>query len=265
MDLVTYLPTTERGYDAIYTVVDRLSKFTYFIPCKHTVSAADLAQLFLANVVARHGMPAQIVSDRDPWFTSRFQRSLISALGCKRSLSTAFHLETDGLRMHRSIEQILRSYVFAQQGNWDLLLPMCEFALNSTRSASTGISPAYVLFRLELTLPLEHAVHAVTDGPIQSVTDRVANMESTLQLVCSAMTRSAVYMADYANQYREITFAVDLYTWLSTDHLKLPTNLSRKLASRYVSPFKFIEQINPVAFCLLLPDGQKVYDVFHLS
>ena len=43
MDLVTHLPATDCGHDAIYTVVDRLSKFTYFIPCKHTVSAADLA------------------------------------------------------------------------------------------------------------------------------------------------------------------------------------------------------------------------------
>ena len=43
MDLGTHLPTTDYGHDVIYTVVDRLSKFTYFIPSKHTVSAADLA------------------------------------------------------------------------------------------------------------------------------------------------------------------------------------------------------------------------------
>ena len=47
-----------------------------------------------------------------------------------------------------------------------LLLPTCEFALNSTCSASTGISPAYVVFGHEPTLPLEHAVRAVTDGPV---------------------------------------------------------------------------------------------------
>ena len=268
MDLVTHLPTTDRDHDAIYTVVDRLSKFTYFILCKHTVSAAHLAQLFLANVVVCYGMPAQIVSDCNPRFTSYFWCSLISALGCKHSLSTAFHAEIDGLseRMHRSIEQILCCYVSTQQGIQDLLLPMCEFTLNSTRSASTGISPAYVLFGREPTLPLENAVCAVTDGPVQSVTDFVANMESTLQLVQSAMTRSAAYMADYANRHHcEVTFAVDSYVWLSTDHLKLPTNLSGKLASRYVGPFKVIEQINPVAFHLLLPDGWKVHDVFHVS
>ena len=43
MDLVTHLLATDYGYDAICKVVDRLSKFTYFIPCKHKVNAADLA------------------------------------------------------------------------------------------------------------------------------------------------------------------------------------------------------------------------------
>ena len=185
MDLVTHLLTTDCGHDTIYIVVDRLSKFTYFIPCKHTVSASNLAQLFLANVVVHHGMPALIVSNSDPRFTSHFWHSLISALVCKYSLSTTFHPEIDSLseRMHRSIEQILHWYISAQQGNWDLFLPMCEFGLNSTCSASTGISPAYVLFSRKSSLPLEHAVCAVTDGPAQSVTDHVANMESTLQLV----------------------------------------------------------------------------------
>ena len=268
MGLVTHFPTTDRGHDAIYTVVDRLSKFTYFIPCKHTVSAADLAQLFSANVVAYHGMSALIVSDRDPRFTLCYWHSLISALGCKHSLSTAFHPEThfSSEKMHRSIELMLHCYVSAQQGNWDLLLPTCEFALNSICSASTGISPAYVLFGCEPTLPLEHAVHAVTDGPVQSVTDCVANMESTLQLVRFSVTCSAACMANYANQHHcEVTFVVDSYACLSTDHLKLPTDLSRKLAFRYVGPFKVIDQINPVTFHLLLPTGWKLHDVFHVS
>ena len=43
MDLVTNLPASDHGHDAIYIVIDRLSKFTYFITCKYTVSAADLA------------------------------------------------------------------------------------------------------------------------------------------------------------------------------------------------------------------------------
>ena len=63
MDLVTHFPAT--GYDAIYTIADRLFQFPYFIPCKHTVSAADLVFLFSANVIVHHGIPALIVSKHD--------------------------------------------------------------------------------------------------------------------------------------------------------------------------------------------------------
>ena len=66
MDLVTLLPAIDRSHDVIYTLVDRLSKFTYFIPCKHTDSAAYLARLFLTNVFLHHGMAASIVSNCDP-------------------------------------------------------------------------------------------------------------------------------------------------------------------------------------------------------
>ena len=78
IDLLTHLPATDYGHNVIYIVVNRLSKFTYFIPCKHMVSAADLTYLFLANVVAHHRMLALVVSDHDPQFTSRFWHSLIS-------------------------------------------------------------------------------------------------------------------------------------------------------------------------------------------
>ena len=68
--------------------------------------------------------------------------------------------------MHHSVEYILRCFVTDCYTDWDVLLPMCEFALNSTESASTGHMPAYVLFGCEPVLPLEHAVHKVTDCPV---------------------------------------------------------------------------------------------------
>ena len=43
---------------------------------------------------------------------------------------------------------------------------MCEFALNFRHSASTGVSPDYIVFGCEPTLPLENAVCAITDGPV---------------------------------------------------------------------------------------------------
>ena len=68
--------------------------------------------------------------------------------------------------MHRTVEQVLRCYVTAHQTNWDLLLLLCKFALNSTKSASTGYTPAMVLYGHEPVLPVEYAACDVTDGPV---------------------------------------------------------------------------------------------------
>ena len=66
--------------------------------------------------------------------------------------------------MHCTVEQVLQCYVAACQTDWDLLLPLCEFALNSSKSASTGYTPAMALYGHEPVLPVEHPVQDVTDG-----------------------------------------------------------------------------------------------------
>ena len=52
--------------------------------------------------------------------------------------------------MHCTVEQVLRCYVTERQTDWDLLLLLCEFVLNSTKSASTGYTPAMVLYAVNL-------------------------------------------------------------------------------------------------------------------
>ena len=76
MDLVTDLPKTDRGYDAIVVFVDRLTKRIHVAPCTKTTTAEQLAYIFFALVWKNHGMCRGIVTDRDTRFTSRFWQSL---------------------------------------------------------------------------------------------------------------------------------------------------------------------------------------------
>ena len=71
-NLITGLPQTERGYDAIATFVCYLSKYAYFVACHSTITAEEYANLFLQHVVAHHGMTKKLVYDRDPHFTPCF-------------------------------------------------------------------------------------------------------------------------------------------------------------------------------------------------
>nr|GEW22446.1 reverse transcriptase domain-containing protein [Tanacetum cinerariifolium] len=66
MDFVTKLPKTSQGYDTIWVIVDRLTKFAIFTPIKETDSMDKLAKIYLKEVVMRYGIPVLIISDRDP-------------------------------------------------------------------------------------------------------------------------------------------------------------------------------------------------------
>ena len=77
MDLIVHLPHSQI-YNAIFVVVDRFSKMAHFIPTQTQISAPELAQIFLDNIVRLHGFPRSIVSDRDTRFLSHFWRELFS-------------------------------------------------------------------------------------------------------------------------------------------------------------------------------------------
>jgi hypothetical protein len=96
MDFVVGLRRSPRGRDAIWVVVDRLSKSAHYIPMKTANSASELVPLYMKEVIRLHGVPKSIISDQDSKFVSKFWESLHSALVTKLSLSVAFHPQTDG-------------------------------------------------------------------------------------------------------------------------------------------------------------------------
>ena len=71
MDLITHLPSSN-GCDAVFTIVDRLSKYVTFVPCSTSSTALGLASLFYDSIVCKFGVPAKVFSDRDSWFLSTF-------------------------------------------------------------------------------------------------------------------------------------------------------------------------------------------------
>ncbi|PKA54032.1 hypothetical protein AXF42_Ash016197 [Apostasia shenzhenica] len=70
MDFVCGLPKS-KGCDAIWVIVDRLTKSAHFLPIKMTHPLEYLAKLYIDEIVRLHGVPTSIISDRDPYFASR--------------------------------------------------------------------------------------------------------------------------------------------------------------------------------------------------
>jgi hypothetical protein len=119
MDFMVGLPCSPRGRDAIWVVVDRMTKSAHFIPMKTTNSASELVPLYMKEVIRLHGVPKSIVSYRDSKFVSKFWESLHIALGTKLSLSVAFHPHTDGQseRTIQTLEDMLCACVLSWKGS----------------------------------------------------------------------------------------------------------------------------------------------------
>ena len=96
MDFVIHLSRSVRGHDSIWVIVDRLTKCAHFLPINQKMTLDKLAEIYVREIVTLHGVPASIVSDRDPRFISRFWQSLQNALGTELRMSSAYHPQTDG-------------------------------------------------------------------------------------------------------------------------------------------------------------------------
>jgi hypothetical protein len=268
MDFVSGLPRSPKGHDAIWVMVDRLTKSAHFIPIRMNYSLDQLAQLYIEEIVRLHGIPVSIVSDRDPRFTSRFWKSLHKALGTNLNFSTAFHPQTDGQseRTIQILEDMLRACVLDLKGSWANHLCLVEFAYNNSFQSSIGMAPYEALYGRKCRSPIcwdEVGVRKIL-GPeiIQRTCEKVDLIRERLR---TAQSRQKSY-AD--KRRKDLEFEVGDMVFLRVAPMKGVMRFGKKgkLSPRFVGPFEILEKIGPVAYRLALPPALSgIHNVFHVS
>ncbi|GJU32683.1 putative reverse transcriptase domain-containing protein [Tanacetum coccineum] len=115
-----------------------------------------LAKIYINEIVARHGVPVSIVSDRDGRFTLNFWRDFQEEQGTRLHMSTTFHPQTNGQseRTIQTLEDMLRACVIDFGGNWDDHLPLVEFAYNNSYHASIKMPPYEMLYGRKCRTPV---------------------------------------------------------------------------------------------------------------
>ena len=156
MDFVTHLPRTPQRHDAVWVIVDRLTKSAHFLAVRMTFTLERFCRLYIQEIVQLHGVPVSIVSDRDPRFTAHFWKSFQKAMGTRLTMSTAFHPQTDGQseRTIQVLEDMLRACVLDHKSSWEEHLPLVEFAYNNNYHASIQMAPYEALYRKPCRSPL---------------------------------------------------------------------------------------------------------------
>jgi transposase InsO family protein len=264
LDFITGLPSSA-GHTVILTVVDRFSKAAHFIPLSKLPSAKETAQIMIDHVFKLHGLPSDIVSDRGPQFSSQFWKEFCHLIGASASLSSGFHPQTNGQaeRANQIVGRMLRSLALQNPASWSEQLPWAEYAHNSLPSSATGLSPFQGC--LGYQPPLFSSQEPASRVP--SVQAFVGRCKRTWRRVRSALCRSRARMCIAANRRRVKSprYHCGQKVWLSTHNLPLQS-VSRKLAPRFVGPFRVSKVISPVSVKLKLPFNlRRVHPVFHVS
>jgi len=243
MDFVTGFPTTRNQKDAVWVVVDRLTKSAHFLPIQKGDGVDQIVRIYLDEIVRLHGVPASIVSDRDSRFTSYFWQAFQKALGTRMNMSTAYHPQTDGQseRTIQTLEDMLRAVVLDWGDSWEKHLPLVEFAYNNSFHTSIGMSPYEALYgrpcrtRLCWTQVGERSML----GPeiVEETTEKIRFLKEKMK---EAQDRQKSYAY---RRRKHIEFEVE-----------------------DLGPFRVIERVGAVAYKLELPPAMDAFhNMFHVS
>ena len=242
MDFITGFPRTKRGNNAIFVVVDRLSKVAHFLPVRESITASQLADLYISRIVSLHGVPLEINSDRGSLFTSHFWESFQTAMGTHLSFSTAFHPQSSGQveRVNQILEDMLRACVISFGMDWEKCLPFAEFAYNNSYQSSLKKAPFEVLYGRRCRTPLNWSETGERQffGPdmIQEAEEQVRIIRENLK------TAQSRQKSQYDRRHKEVAYEVGHKAYLRVTPLKGTHcfGIKGKLAPRYIGPFRIL-------------------------
>ena len=272
MDFIGPFPKTARGYDSVLVIVERVTRWVYYIPVRTTNTAQEVFAVLNARVLANHGIPSSIISDRDSRFTSHFWEGVWSQMGTALKRSTAFHPQTDGQseRQVRTVVEAMRAYIDAGQGNWDIILPQLQFAHNTSVSASTGMSPYEMMYGRTARTPLDAeleadgvALRGIYPGAKQ-LSERIKEAESRAREITE---KAQAHQRQQSMRGRSaVTVKEGDLVWLANKNMKLDSNnRARKLEPLFFGPYKIISMKGSNAATLALPEGCRLHPTFNVD
>ncbi|GJT17777.1 putative reverse transcriptase domain-containing protein [Tanacetum coccineum] len=239
IDFITKLPKSSQGFNTILVIVDRLIKSAHFLPIRENDPLEKLARL-------------------------SFQK----ALGTDLSMSTAYHLKTDGQseRTIQTLEDMLRACVIDFGKGWVKHFPLAKFSYNNSYHASIKAPPYEALYGQKCQSPVCWAEVGETQltGPemIQKTTEKIVLIKQRIQ---AAQDRQKSY-ADLKRKPME--FEVGDRVMLKVSPWKGVVRFGKrgKLNPIYVGPFKVLAKVGAVAHRLELPQElSRVHHTFHVS
>ncbi|GJW99634.1 retrotransposon-related protein [Tanacetum coccineum] len=267
MDFIDGLPMS-KGRTVIMVIVDRLSKYSHFVPLIHPYTVIQVAQSFLDIIYRLHGLPKIIVSDRDAVFMSRFWKELFSLLQVQLHTSTVYHPQTDGQTevVNRSLECYLRCMCGEKPKEWVNWIVLVEYCYNNSYHTTIKTTPYHVVYG---QAPPDHITYTNGESLVDVVDRSLSAREAAIDLLKFHIKRSQNRMKSLADKHRsDREFEEGVWVYLKLQPYRQATlrqGKQHKLSPKYFGPFLIMKKVGKVAYKLQLPSSSQIYHVFHVS
>jgi hypothetical protein len=267
LDFIEGLPHSEHA-NCILVVVDKFSKYGHFLILSHPFTAARVARVFLEHIYKLHGLPTNIISDRDRIFTSTFWQNLFRLTDTKLCMSSAYHPQSDGQteRLNQCLETFLRCFVHTCPSKWSQWISVDEYWYNTSFHSALGRSPFEVLYGYK---PKHFGLSAASVTSVPELNEWMQEREVMNKVIQLHLQRACDRMKRQADKKRtERVFAVGDSVYLKLQpyvQSSVAARSNNKLAFQFFGPYKILDKVGSVAYRLQLPDSSTVHPVFHVS
>ena len=268
VDCLGPFPVTNSGNRYIVVFSDYLTRFpeAFAVP---SIDAATIADLLVNEIMARHGAPRTLLSDRGSNFLSSLLKEVCYLMDTKKVFTTSYHPQCDGLveRFNGTLAQSLSMYVSSDQKDWDKYLNPVLFAYRVSPSDVTGESPFYMLYGREPRLPMDVSLLPPREMSPSIAEHRarvVEHIEIAHRIARENIQRAQQRMKDYHDRTAvPLKYTLGDRVWVYTP--KNRKGLSKKLAHNYHGPYRIVKFLSPVHCILRATDNRRVSTTVHIS
>ena len=269
VDALGPFPATNDGNRYILVFSDYYTRWpeAFAVP---SIEAPRVANILVNEILARHGSPRTLLSDRGSNFLSSVVKEVSKIMDTRKTQTTAYHPQTDGLveRFNGTLAEGLSMYVSTHQKDWDQHLPMILFAYRVSPNATTHESPFYLLYGREPRLPIDVSLLMPSENLSASVSVHrariVQNLEDAQRIIHSNTQLAQQRMKEqYDKTAGPVPFEIGTKVWVYTP--KSRKGLSKKLSHTYHGPYRVVSKLSPLHFRLRTLDNRPVSVPVHAN
>lgn len=270
IDFVGPLRASHRGNIYLFTVKCTFTKWLEGFPVRDA-TAEEVVRILETEIFARFGFPEQLHSDMGSQFTSELFTAVGNLLGLRISTTPAYNPKSNPVeRSHRDLGTILRALIAHSERSWEQVLPQALFALRTTPSRSTGLTPFQMMFGRDAAQPLD----LIFGGPEKQLSFKgrkagmyVQDLKERIQTAHEyARTNLTKAVRRQRRQYckEKQEFQVGSKVYLFTPKTKLGE--SRKLTNFWTGPWTIIAKPSELLYTLRPdPSWQSLTDYITVS